>query len=94
MSWQEQRACRNSPPEWFFPSERGGGAINPDWELAVEVCRRCPVTEECLALGKALGANGIWGGKRLVIDKVALANTRLVALHSEVDGKWERERVA
>lgn len=58
LSWQDYGVCNQSDPEAFFP-EKGGST-----KQAKSVCRRCPVTEECLQYAlKYREAYGIWGGK-------------------------------
>jgi hypothetical protein len=55
--WREVAACRGADPEIFFP-ERGAST-----EPARAVCRRCPVTIECLGYALDHGEKlGIWGG--------------------------------
>ena len=58
-AWMEDGLCRQTDPELFFP-EKGGNA-----EPAKSICRRCPVTAECLdwALShRHESAYGVWGG--------------------------------
>lgn len=61
--WRSHAACRGEDPELFYPFT--GGQVGEDLiERAKSVCRRCPVTEECLA--DALQARdrwGVWGGR-------------------------------
>lgn len=55
--WQQHGACLASDPDTFFP-ERG-----EDSRPAKEICRGCPVRQECLDY--ALDTRqlyGIWGG--------------------------------
>lgn len=55
--WQADALCREYPDLEFFPTR--GESIEP----AKAVCRRCAVSEECLAY--ALERNekfGMWGG--------------------------------
>jgi WhiB family redox-sensing transcriptional regulator len=55
--WREVAACRGADPKIFFP-ERGAST-----EPARAVCRRCPVTIECLGYALDHGEKlGIWGG--------------------------------
>lgn len=51
--WQDHAACIDSNPEIFFDPERFGQAL--------QVCRPCPVREQCRELGKGQG-EGVWGG--------------------------------
>ena len=63
----------NAPPEWFINS----GHYNPHWieaddyqraVLAIAVCQKCPVIDECAAERANLenqlhiGISGVWGG--------------------------------
>lgn len=55
--WTLRAACREVDPELFFP------ATEKDAGRGKEVCRRCPVRNECLV--SALESDerfGIWGG--------------------------------
>lgn len=55
--WQSFGLCRGVNPDLFFP-ERGESTRE-----AKEVCRGCPVREECLEYALAGGEKfGIWGG--------------------------------
>jgi WhiB family redox-sensing transcriptional regulator len=55
--WTEKAACKDKPPEWFFP-ERGDQAAT-----AKAICAGCPVSTECgdYAL-RTSQRHGIWGG--------------------------------
>ncbi len=56
--WRERAVCTNAPdPDLFFP------AVIEAVEPARRLCRRCPVSGECLAeaLGRA-EIDGVWGG--------------------------------
>jgi WhiB family redox-sensing transcriptional regulator len=62
--WRHHAACRTEElPDLFFPkSDRGDG-----WQAVIEeakaVCRRCPVTDRCLAWALANNIeDGVWGG--------------------------------
>jgi WhiB family transcriptional regulator, redox-sensing transcriptional regulator len=55
--WKLKSACRGVDPDLFFP-DRGGSVRE-----AKEVCRGCPVREECLRYALENGESfGIWGG--------------------------------
>lgn len=63
MDWRHRAVCRDEDPELFFPtSEVGPGSATV--AAAKAVCRRCPVTEACLAWAMDSGQDhGIWGGR-------------------------------
>ncbi|GGZ96774.1 WhiB family transcriptional regulator [Streptomyces echinoruber] len=62
MNWRDRAACRDEDPELFFPVGTGGTALLQA-EQAKAVCRRCPVTEQCLEFALGMGqAVGVWGG--------------------------------
>jgi WhiB family redox-sensing transcriptional regulator len=59
VGWQDQALCRKFPDDEWFPAPATSGVVA---EL-VEVCRRCPAQESCLAAALAMGEeHGIWGG--------------------------------
>jgi WhiB family transcriptional regulator, redox-sensing transcriptional regulator len=64
MDWHERGLCLHEAPDLFSPI----GTINSGQALlqtdeARAVCRRCPVTEQCLAWAVDAGpVEGIWGG--------------------------------
>jgi WhiB family redox-sensing transcriptional regulator len=62
MDWRHQATCTTEDPELFFPAGTNGPALLQVAE-AKTVCRRCPVTTECLdyAIDTAQ-AHGVWGG--------------------------------
>ncbi|MFL6051736.1 MAG: WhiB family transcriptional regulator [Actinoallomurus sp.] len=62
VAWMNRAACQKVDPELFFPI--GNGRLSPDQVAeARAVCRRCPVSADCLrySLETAQGY-GIWGG--------------------------------
>ncbi|GDY31266.1 hypothetical protein GTS_28990 [Gandjariella thermophila] len=62
MDWRHRAACRDEDPELFFPVGNSGPALLQIAE-AKAVCRRCPVTSECLAWALETGQDaGVWGG--------------------------------
>ena len=62
MDWRHHAICRDEDPELFFPIGDSGPAL-VQIEQAKGVCRRCPVTEECLKWALESGQDaGIWGG--------------------------------
>src|ERR1051325_6120041 len=60
LAWQQAAACRGVGVEEsrtiFFPSR--GDSIDE----ARAICRRCPVTEECLDFALANNCIGVWAG--------------------------------
>jgi WhiB family transcriptional regulator, redox-sensing transcriptional regulator len=62
MDWRHRAACRDEDPELFFPIGTSGPALL-QVEQAKAVCRRCPVTDECLRWALESGQDaGVWGG--------------------------------
>ena len=62
MDWRNHAACRDVDPELFFPIGNSGPALL-QIEEAKQVCRRCPVTADCLRWAIDSGQDaGIWGG--------------------------------
>ena len=60
--WRHRAACLDEDPEMFFPIGTTGPALLQQ-EEAKAVCRRCPVTGECLAWALEIGQDsGVWGG--------------------------------
>lgn len=60
--WRDLASCREKDPELFFPTGAEGG-----WKTVIEeakaVCRRCPVTDDCLRFALDEGvSDGIFGG--------------------------------
>ncbi|MFE9680248.1 WhiB family transcriptional regulator [Streptomyces sp. NPDC002701] len=61
--WREYAECRTVDPDLFFPIGTTGPAL-VQIEDAKSVCRRCPVSGECLDWALETGQSiGIWGGK-------------------------------
>ena len=62
MDWRHRALCRDEDPERFFPIGNSGPGLS-QIEEAKAVCRRCPVTDECLRRALASGQDaGVWGG--------------------------------
>ena len=62
MDWRSRSACLDEDPELFFPIGNTGPAL-VQIEQAKTVCRRCPVTQECLSWALESGQDaGVWGG--------------------------------
>lgn len=64
--WRARAACRGTDPDLFFPVRpggRGGGPARLAHEHAISICRRCPVTHDCLAYALDTDErHGVWGG--------------------------------
>ncbi|MGI8532307.1 MAG: WhiB family transcriptional regulator [Geodermatophilaceae bacterium] len=62
MDWRHRAICRDGDPELFFPIGNTGPALL-QIEQAKAVCRRCPVTQDCLTWALETGQDaGVWGG--------------------------------
>jgi WhiB family transcriptional regulator, redox-sensing transcriptional regulator len=60
--WRDHAACSGLDPDLFFPVSASGASLT-DIEAAKRICRRCPVTTQCLRWALELGqVSGIWGG--------------------------------
>lgn len=44
--WRARAACRGRDTKWWYPES---GDFRIETEIAVSVCRSCPVSVECLA---------------------------------------------
>jgi WhiB family transcriptional regulator, redox-sensing transcriptional regulator len=56
--WFQRASCMGVDPDLFFP-ERGASTRE-----AKEVCRGCPVCEDCLEYAIVVAEkHGVWGGK-------------------------------
>ena len=63
VRWRDSAACLNRDPELFFPPGTTGPAVFQA-EQAKTVCRRCPVTAQCLTWALEAGVeHGVWGGQ-------------------------------
>jgi WhiB family transcriptional regulator, redox-sensing transcriptional regulator len=62
MDWRHRAECRNEDPELFYPAGTSGPALLQIAE-AKAVCRRCPVSHDCLNWALKTGQDsGVWGG--------------------------------
>jgi WhiB family transcriptional regulator, redox-sensing transcriptional regulator len=62
LEWTERAACRDAPPDLFFPVSEFGAAEGQITE-AKRICSACPVRADCLDHALNRGeASGIWGG--------------------------------
>lgn len=61
-SWTALANCRSYPNDAvFFTEVRSFDEAN----LALSICAACPVQTACLAYGRQLQADGVWGGRLL-----------------------------
>lgn len=60
--WRHFSACRDEDADLFFPVGTSGPALIQA-EQAKAICRRCPVTDDCLRWALSSGEDsGVWGG--------------------------------
>ena len=58
--WQPQAACIGKPTAWWFPDSTGQWGI---YDAARQICRHCPVANDCLNYAIAGGlTHGMYGG--------------------------------
>lgn len=56
--WMQKAECKNHNPQMWWPSK--SEAPNP---VAISICNRCPVKDECLEYAvQDPECHGIWGG--------------------------------
>ena len=75
-NWMEHGACRNDhhSPDWWWPDNSDPG--NSATQLALNICRYCPVRDLCLDYAiQHKEDHGIWGGL-LPAGRHALAKQR------------------
>jgi WhiB family transcriptional regulator, redox-sensing transcriptional regulator len=62
MPFNGTQLCAQTDPEIFFPVQNF--RRKDDIALAISICNRCPVLEECREYAESLtGIFGVWGGK-------------------------------
>ncbi|MFI5814885.1 WhiB family transcriptional regulator [Streptomyces sp. NPDC051643] len=60
--WRYEAACAGISTDLFFPVGNTGAALDQADE-AKAICRRCPVSDECLQWALNTGQTfGVWGG--------------------------------
>ncbi len=64
--WQSLALCRGMNPALFIPVSDNDIVSNT---LAVQVCQKCPVINECLDYAMPNEKFGVWGGKTAVQRK-------------------------
>lgn len=62
LDWRQFSSCKDEDPEMFFPAGVGR-RFDAQVEEAQQVCRPCPVREQCLEWAlNARQDTGVWGG--------------------------------
>lgn len=89
----DRATCRDTDPELFFPVGNGGPG-RQQIVAAKAVCRRCPVTADCLAWALDAGhEDGVWGGLDMAERRDLHRRTRTVdAQHEPSTGSPFRNR--
>lgn len=60
--WTKDAACKGQPREWWFPEHPITKESYRTMRQALEICRKCPVSSECLEHALHWEHFGIWGG--------------------------------
>jgi hypothetical protein len=82
-------ACRGEDPELWFPISMDKLDLNSDGETAVDICRRCPHTAECVTFAAETNTpDGIWGG---LTPKQRIPVRPRKRTYSEAE-RWRRQR--
>lgn len=78
--WAAAGRCRTAPVEAFFPT-RGD-----DTKAAKEICRLCPVIDQCRTYAVAAGASlaGVWGGTTARERRRLRVQTALAELQPDI----------
>ncbi len=81
--WQDTAECRSYPTDWWFPEKTDGPA---GYTKARQVCRSCPVADECLdhALYEP-ETKGMWGG-HTPTELVTIRRTLGIRIEDPTDG--------
>ena len=79
--WSKQAACKKQTAT-FFPPEDNPKHTSIYYKRAIEICKQCPVSGECLLYSvENQIVYGIWGGKTPNQRKVMI-NERIAALRA------------
>ncbi len=72
--WEESALCarlvregRADPEDWF-PRTKSGST------KAVRICKKCPVSSQCLLYALSSGVYGVWGGKYIGSNRLKSGN--------------------
>lgn len=72
MTLATRGACIGQDPEIFFPT----GRDTREYRTATALCKRCPVTKDCLSYARQNSLLGVWGGV-LIRTRQAAASGRM-----------------
>lgn len=99
IGWKEDAACAGINDDTFFPQSNS----LEDAAGALEICRRCPVVQECGEYALNLNIReGIWGGmityQRTIILRQRAIHHRMISeldiIHGTSAGAmWERRHL-
>ena len=62
--WMDQGACVGENPKYWMSTseEETTKEVRENVQLALQVCRKCPVQSECLSHAMSYLEVGVWGG--------------------------------
>jgi WhiB family redox-sensing transcriptional regulator len=75
--WIADAACKGHPRDWWFPDFPVNKKVYIKMRQAIEICRQCPVNEECLNHALEWEQFGIWGG---VTERRRMAMRRSIGI--------------
>jgi WhiB family redox-sensing transcriptional regulator len=58
-----QGACKGFPTNWWFP-EFNNRETKVNVSKAIEICKSCEITEQCLDYALRNETHGVWGGMK------------------------------
>jgi WhiB family redox-sensing transcriptional regulator len=61
--WTAQATCRGYEPSLWFPTGGSTWEERKAFRFAVDICKSCPVRDECLKYSLHYEREGIWGGR-------------------------------
>lgn len=62
-SWTKDASCRGHDPNLWFPTGGSTWEERKQIRTALDICRQCPVKEQCLNYALRHEREGIWGGR-------------------------------
>ena len=78
--WMERAACTQVFPELFFPqSPKDDEQI----KMAQQICKECPVLDECYVYAINVNVDGIWAGTTPLQRTLSRKKLRLVPIQIE-----------